>query len=429
MIPGAERKGSMSHESSPGTVAKPGLDPRDALDVLDIRTQHPEGALQLASRSDAGADVLQYLAVQGAPATRAAVAANRYAPAAVNRLLANDENEDVRAELAVKIARLMPGLSERESSHIFALTIETLECLARDAAVRVRAILAEEIKGLDCVPRDIALILARDVNAIVAAPILQYSPLLSDADLIEIIACGQIQQVLTAIASRKPLNEDVSDHLVQSLNVPAVAALLVNHDARIRKETMEQIVEQAEEINAWHMPLALRADLSARAIRRIGSLVGASILERLAARNDLCDATRVHLNRELRARLAESSGHENPSVSPADAVAAARKDGQLDGLFVEQAAQAGQREVVVNALAVLANVTDQTVKKILSAGNAKPVIALVWHAHLSMRVAFKIQTFIMKLPARDIMPARGGIGFPLSKEEMRWHLNFFNIPA
>jgi len=419
----------MSQESSPITVAKPGLDPRDALDILDIRTQHPEGALQLASRSDAGADVLQYLAAHGAPATRAAVAANRSAPAAANRLLADDENEDVRAELAVKIARLMPGLSERESSHIFALTIETLECLARDAAVRVRAILAEEIKGLDCVPRDIALILARDVNAIVAAPILQYSPLLSDADLIEIIACGQIQQVLTAIASRKPLSEDVSDHLVQSLNVPAVAALLVNRDARIRKETMEQIVEQAEEINAWHMPLALRADLSARAIRRIGSLVGASILERLSARNDLSDATRVHLGRELRARLAENAGQDDPSVSPAEAVAAARKDGQLDGLFVEQAAQAGRREVVVNALAVLANVTDQTVKKILSSGNAKPIIALVWHAHLSMRVAFKIQTFIMKLPARDIMPARGGVGFPLSKEEMRWHLNFFNIPA
>lgn len=419
----------MSQESSPIDIAKPGLDPRDALDILDIRTQHPQGAIQLASRSDAGADVLQYLAAHGAPATRAAVAANGSAPAATNRLLADDENEDVRAELAVKIARLMPGLSERESSHVFALTIETLECLARDAAVRVRAILAEEVKSLDCVPRDIALILARDVNALVAAPILQYSPLLSDADLIEIIACGQIQEALTAIASRKPLNEDVSDHLVQSLNVPAVAALLVNRDARIRKETMEQIVEQAEEISAWHVPLALRADLSARAIRRIGSLVGASILERLAARNDLSDTTRIHLNRELRARLAENAGHEDQSVSPVDAVAAARKDGQLDGLFVEQAAQAGKREVVVAALAVLANVTDQTVKKILTAGNAKPIIALTWHAHLSMRVAFKIQTFIMKLPSRDIMPARGGVGFPLSKEEMRWHLNYFNIPA
>ena len=59
----------------------------------------------------------------------------------------------------------------------------------------------------------------------------------------------------------------------------------------------------------------------------------------------------------------------------------------------------------------------------------KPIIALVWHAHLSMRVAFKIQTFIMKLSGRDILPARGGINFPLSKEEMRWHLNYFDIPA
>ena len=63
--------------------------------------------------------------------------------------------------------------------------------------------------------------------------------------------------------------------LVKSLDVPGVAALLVNPDARIRKETLERIVEQAEEIEAWHMPLALRADLSARAIRRIAGFVGA----------------------------------------------------------------------------------------------------------------------------------------------------------
>ena len=67
--------------------------------------------------------------------------------------------------------------------------------------------------------------------------------------------------------------------------------------------------------------------------------------------------------------------------------------------------------------------------QILSAGSAKPIVSLVWHAHLSMRVAFKIQTFIMKLPTRDILPARGGVNFPLSKEEMRWHLGFFDISA
>lgn len=414
--------------SASGLAAKPGLNPRDALDILDIRTGKPGGSTDLAGRTDAGPDVLHYLATHGGPATRAAVAANLAAPAISNRLLAEDENEEVRVELAMKIARLMPGLSERESSHVFALTIETLDCLARDATVRVRAILAEEVKYLNCIPRDIALRLAQDVETVVAAPILEYSPLLSDADLIEIIACGQVQEVLTAIASRKPVNEPVSERLVQSLNVPAIAALLVNPDAKIRKETMDRIIDQAEQISAWHMPLALRADLSARAIRRIGSLVGASILERLTARNDLSDATRIHLNRELRARLAETPADAG-GVSPADAVAAAKKDGNLDGAFVEEAAQKGQREVVILALAQLANVNEQTVKKVLTAGGAKPLVALVWHTHLSMRVAFKIQTFIMKLPTRDVLPARGGIGFPLSKEEMRWHLNYFNISA
>jgi len=259
-------------------------------------------------------------------------------------------------------------------------------------------------------------------------PILQYSPLLSDSDLIEIIACAQVQEVLTAIASRTPVSEPVSDRLVQSLDVPSVAALLVNPDAKIRKETMDRIIEQAEEISAWHMPLALRADLSARAIRRIGAFVGASILERLAARHDLSDATRTHLNRELRARLAEAP-MEADVASPVDRVAQAKKDGKLDGTFVEQAAQAGQREVVVMALAELANVSEQAVKKILNAPGAKPVTALVWHAHLSMRVAFKIQTGIMKLSGRDLLPARGGIGFPLTKEEMRWHLGYFDIAA
>lgn len=410
--------------------SRPGLDPRDALDILEARTreQMKGGAAELAAKTDAGPDVLHYLAQNGSPLVRAAVAANPGAAAKTNRYLAEDEDENVRAELARKIARLMPDLSREENAHILALTIETLEVLARDAAVRVRAILAEEIKALDCIPKHVALTLARDVNAIVAAPILQYSPLLSDNDLIEIIACAQVQEALTAIASRKPVSEDVSDSLVQALDVPAVAALLVNPDARIRKETMDRIIEQAEEISAWHMPLALRADLSARAIRRIGALVGASILEHLAARHDLSDATRAYLNRELRARLAEAPA-EPAAATPAELVAAAQKDGRLDGSFVEQAAAAGQRDVVVTALAQLANVSEQTVKKILNAGSAKPVIALVWHAHLSMRVAFKIQTGIMKLSGRDMLPARGGIGFPLSKEEMRWHLNYFDIAA
>ncbi len=406
--------------------AREAMDPREAPDILETRARESED--YIIRNADVGSAVFEYLAEHGAPATRQAVAANPATPARINRLLADDAAEEVRAELAAKIGRLMPGLKARESEEAIALTLATLEVLARDTAVRVRAILADEIKHLDCIPRDVALRLAQDVDELVAAPILEYSPLLSDADLMEIIAGGQVRQILAAVARRRPLGEEVSDALVQSLDVSAVAALLVNPDAKMRKETLDRIVEEAEAIESWHQPLVMRADLSARAIRRIGSFVGASLLEQLVARGDLSDATRAHLNRRLRARLEQNDG-ESGAESAAQIVAAARAQGTLDDGFVENAASAGSRETVTLALASLAQVPEATVRKILGQRGAKPLVALVWRAHLSMRTAFKIQTSVMKLTGRDLLPARGGINFPLSKEEMRWHLAYFDIPA
>src|ERR1043165_2298589 len=70
MYAGARLKGCMDRSSSAGRAA---LNPRDALDILDIRTGKPGGTAELAGRTDADADVLHYLAVHGAPGTRQAV--------------------------------------------------------------------------------------------------------------------------------------------------------------------------------------------------------------------------------------------------------------------------------------------------------------------------------------------------------------------
>ena len=406
---------------------EPGLNPREALDLLEARSRETQA--ELAQRTDAGGEVLQYLGVHGAPATRAAVAANIATPAPVNRLLADDDDENVRVQLARKIARLMPGLEAEENERIVALTLETIEHLASDSAVRVRATLAEEIKHLANVPKPVVLALAHDLENIVAAPILEYSPLLSDADLIEIIACGQVREVLSAVARRRPLSEQVSDTLVQSLDVSAVAALLVNPDAKIRKTTLDRIVTEAEEIESWHLPLALRADLSARAIRRIAGFVGAAIIEILAARHDLSPATRSRLNRQLRLRLEEKTDAAPAAAGAAEHIAYAKASGGLNGDFVEEAALAGQRENVVLALAELGQVSANQVRRILATGRAQPVVALAWRAGLSMRVAFKIQTCIMRLPGPALLPARNGVNFPLTPEEMAWQLSCFGIAA
>jgi hypothetical protein len=133
------------------------------------------------------------------------------------------------------------------------------------------------------------------------------------------------------------------------------------------------------------------------------------------------------LNRQLRLRLEEKSDTAEIAANAANIVAGAKASGKLDGNFVEEAALAGQRENIVLALAELAQISADQVRRILVCGRAQPLVALAWRAKLSMRVAFKIQTSVMKLPGHALLPARGGVGFPLTPEEMSWQLSCFGI--
>src|SRR3569832_2950003 len=99
-----------------GLLLSASPDKRDEV-LRQLEKRAREAQHELASLTDAGDDVLDFLAREGAPATRRAVAANIATPALTNRHLAEDGDDDVRAELALKIGRLMPALSKREAEH------------------------------------------------------------------------------------------------------------------------------------------------------------------------------------------------------------------------------------------------------------------------------------------------------------------------
>ncbi|MBV9694103.1 MAG: DUF2336 domain-containing protein, partial [Alphaproteobacteria bacterium] len=149
--------------------------------------------------------------------------------------------------------------------------------------------------------------------------------------------------------------------------------------------------------------------------------------ERLAQRRNLDEDAKAWLARQVRIRAEEGELEPSQNRAAFDEVDRAAKLGTLDEDFVEAAAEAVKRETIVFALARLARCSDRTVRRILLTRSAKPVTALCWRAGLSMRASFKIQRFVMKLPADELLPARGGVGFPLREEEMGWHLSYFGV--
>ncbi len=396
---------------------------RDAL-----ASQADELHRELAQRTDAPPEILYYLAENVSSEIRSLVAGNSSTPHKANLILCDDTAEEVRCELARKIARLVPGLDPEEQARLREGAIEVMERLAADHLPRVRQILAEEIKHSDKVPHAVVRLLAQDVEQVVCVPIIEYSPLLCDDDLIEIIAMSKVDGVLEAVSRRPQVSERVCDAVVATLDIPAVAALLANPNAQIREQALDAIIENAGEIEAWHRPLVLRPDLSLRAMRRVAGFVASSLVDELCARHALDEETIRDLKGRMRSRLDVEPVSPDYAAEVAAAeteVSQAQTEGRLDDAYVHEAAEAAKREVVIQALALKSAFSPSLVRRILVSRNGKAITALAWKAQLTMRTALSIQTRIALVPRDHLLLARDGVHYPLTQDELEWHLEYF----
>ncbi len=405
--------------------------PIDYETVKRLMTGAPAERRQVAQNHASRPEVLYYLAGDADASVRAAVAGNAATPVQADLLLARDRDERVRLDLADKIARLAPGLSQETHERLRKLTHEVLEILVRDQVVRVRQAIAEALKDLPDAPADIIHALARDCEIVVAGPVLQWSPLLSDGDLLDIIAKAPIAGALAAIAGRRGLGEPVADAIGASADVAAITALLANPSAQVREETLDRLVERAPAVPAWHAPLVARPRLSGALARKLAAFVAEHLLLRLRDRRDLDPGTTAALAKAVQQRLAQSeaSAPEKPAAVDAagEALARARRlkaEGRLDeGAVLSAVGQ--DRAFARAALAVLAELPLETIDRVLGAHSPKGVTALAWKSGLGMAAAHKLQLQLGQIPPATALKPRADGGYPLSAEAMRWQLDFF----
>jgi len=396
----------------------------EAREILE--QQNDQEKSRLADHRETNPEILYYLATDAAPEIRRKVATNANTPHQANSILAGDEDCEVRQELARKIARMLPDLAEDEVTRVREKAIEILETLARDQLPEVRRILSEELKAFDCVPKHIILRLAGDDHLEVCAPILEYSPLLGADDLKEIIAATTVDGALQAIARRKTVDEDVSEAITSSLDIPAVATLLTNENAQIRESTLDSIIDQAEDIQALHHPLVSRASLSLRAIKRIAGFVAASLVDQLIDAYDLDPDLADDLLSRARARISEQGPDQEKKDSLARQAADFFEKGLLDDVFLENLVKNRQRELLFHCLSHMAQMPVSSIRKIIGCKKARRVVALAWRSNISMRTAIKIQQEIACIPAGQILNARDGTDYPLSRAEMEYDLALYD---
>ncbi|MBP7065289.1 DUF2336 domain-containing protein [Ferrovibrio sp.] len=406
----------------------------------------PAVRLELAQRQDVRPEILYFLAVDEAPTVRRAIAANVATPSQAHLVLANDADEEVRAQLADKVARLLPSMADDEAAGAARdYAVQTVELLARDELTRIRAILSEALKAAVNVPHHVVKQLALDVELIVSAPVLEFSPLLTDDDLREIVEGAAQSGALSAIARRVGLGAGVSDAIVATRDVSAVAALLANDSAQIREETLDLILDAAPSVEAWHEPLVQRPNLPGAAAKRIAGFVAQSLLDRLSLRTDLPPEALSEIRQVVQRRLHVELPKEVPEAAPPGREAAREKDAtsamaeaevavtklikanRLDNDTVQDAIERLDRNFVIQALAQAGRTPVPVVLRALETRNGRLITALVWRAKFSMRTAVMVQRDIAKVPPKMMLNARNGTDYPVGKGELEEQLKILGL--
>lgn len=181
------------------------------------------------------------------------------------RVLNGEHDHEEREQLFRNMAQLFAFVSDRCDDDQVAQYDEVLCQLAGLVEVEARSHVAKLLAPLERAPGTAVLKLANDVIE-VARPLLEFSALLSDDDLIDIIT-NQSEDHRVAIAGRAEVNERVGDAIVDHGDRPSILRLVRNENAGFDPETVQKLVKRATQDAEIATDLRGRTDIDWKSLR------------------------------------------------------------------------------------------------------------------------------------------------------------------
>jgi uncharacterized protein (DUF2336 family) len=215
------------------------------------------------------------------------------------RTLIKGPTDEDRAHAAHKICRCIDEaeLSAEERAHAESI----IAIMAQDAAVLVRRALSVALKNSPKLPREVANRLARDIETI-ALPVILNSPMLSDADLVEIVrSCPPAKQL--AVASRETLSTSVTGALAAFAAPEAVQRALANDNAAFDVEGLDTALERFSDVSSITAAMVHRNELPLAITEKLVSLVAGEVFDHLVNNHELPPQIAIDLAMGARERV------------------------------------------------------------------------------------------------------------------------------
>jgi uncharacterized protein (DUF2336 family) len=280
-----------------------------------------------------------------------------------------------------------------------------------DPSVLVRRALAEALCRASEVPRTLILALAAD-EPDVAASVLQRSPVLTDADLVDCAATGDAL-AQTALARRPNLPPGTAAALVEIGQLDAVLALIANLEVDLAPELLGRIFSRFGDDTNVREALLERALLPASLRSRIAVAAAKDLAVEASRWMPREQAERVA--RQARDRALCSIAASCKSDERADLTRALRAAGALTSALLLRSVLGGERRLFAEALAELSGLPLARVAAFILEPRGEGFAALAKRAGLKSGV---LPAFRAALAAIETEAGEAGDGLKLKLVQM-----------
>jgi uncharacterized protein (DUF2336 family) len=309
-----------------------------------------------------------------------------------------DGSAQRRVRTLQQLSNLLSSCAERLSScqiNVFDdVLIRLLDCVGAGALAELSTALA----NFAAPPARTVRHLASHENVAVAGPLLSRSPILVDAELIQ-IAKSRSQQHLAAVASRQNLGEALTDLILKLAGKEASRALARNPSARFSSGGLAVLLAAAKRDERIAESLGLRPDLPAATLQELLSGASETVRARLlkAAPADLKQKVQAELNAIDMQAKPPRQGPTDFSAAHA-AVATLSRTGKLNDSTVNRFAIRREYANVVAALSLLSGATVETIAPLMDEIGSEGLIIACRASRLNW------QTTSAVLNNRDVPP-------------------------
>jgi uncharacterized protein (DUF2336 family) len=283
-----------------------------------------------------------------------------------------------RAEATRSLARawLISDLSEDDR----AAAEGALLMLLDDTSPLVRQAMAEVFAHSAEAPAAIVQALSLD-QASIALPVLEHSPLLIDADLVDIIATGNCE-MQCAIARRINLPASVCAAIAEVGSAAAALELIENAYAELAPFSWDRIVERHGHLAAIRESMLVLEDLPAATRLALVAKLSDTLAQFVVARNWLSADRAGRITVEVRDRSTINIAARSRGDDMAGLVRHLRASGQLTAGLILRALLSGNFELMDSALAELSGLPRARVSALLHDRGGASVQALLVRAGL-----------------------------------------------